>query len=140
MTTIPENTPTQADLEAWYKLQAELTRLKAAEILLRSKIFKGYFPAPVEGTNSHALADGWVLKGVHKINRSVDPGALGAMRPKFTEAGIKADELIKYTPELVIKEYRTLTEEQRKLFDQCLIVKPGSPSLEIVLPAQKGKK
>jgi hypothetical protein len=39
----------------------------------------------------------------------------------------------------VLKEYRTLPEEQHQLFDQCLIVKPGSPALEIVLPA-KAKK
>ena len=36
-----------------------------------------------------------------------------------------------------IKEYRELTAEQTQLFDQCLIVKPGSPALEIVLPKKR---
>lgn len=139
MTNIPDNTVTQADLEHWYKLQEELKRIKASEMLLRQKIFGAYFPSPVEGTNSAPLGDGFVLKGKYTINREVDPGALGALRPRLLEAGIKADDIVQYKPSLVLKEYRTLTEEQTKLFDQCLIVKPGSPALEIVLPA-KAKK
>jgi len=139
MTNIPANTVTQEDLAEWYRLQDELKRIKASEMLLRQRIFGAYFPSPVEGTNSAPLADGWVLKGKHTINRDIDPGALGAMKEQFAEAGISADALVQYKPSLVLKEYRTLTEEQRQLFDQCLIVKPGSPALEIVLPA-KAKK
>ncbi len=148
MTNLPANTVTQADLEEWYRLQEQLKKIKASEMLLRQKIFGFYFQAPVEGTNSAPLADGWVLKGKHTINREVDPGALGAMRvpdtetgkSRFDAAGINVDKLIQYKPSLVLKEYRTLTDEQQKLFDQCLIVKPGSPSLEIVLPAKAKKE
>jgi hypothetical protein len=32
-----------------------------------------------------------------------------------------------------------LNEDQRKMFDMCLIVKPGTPSLEIVLPKRASK-
>jgi len=138
MTNIPTNTVTQADLEEWYRLQEDLRRIRASEMLLRQRIFGAYFP-PVEGTNSAPLADGWVLKGKHTINRDIDLGALGAMKEQFAEAGISADALVQYKPSLVLKEYRTLTEEQRQLFDRALIVKPGSPALEIVLPA-KAKK
>lgn len=139
MTTIPANIVTQEDLHKWYRLQDELKKIKASEMLLRQKIFGAYFQNPVEGTNSVALTDGWVLKGKHTINREIDPGALGAMKEQFVEAGISADALVQYKPSLVLKEYRTLTEEQRQLFDRALIVKPGSPALEIVLPA-KAKK
>ena len=139
MTSIPNNAVSQADLAEWYRLQEELKRIKASEMLLRQRIFGAYFPSPVEGTNSAPLADGWVLKGKHTINRDIDPGALGAMKEQFAEAGISADALVQYKPSLVLKEYRTLTEEQRQLFDRALIVKPGSPALEIVLPA-KAKK
>ena len=139
MISIPANTVSQEDLAEWYRLQEELKKVKASEMLLRQKIFAAYFPSPAEGTNSAPLADGWVLKGKHTINREIDPGALGALKDKLLEAGIKADALVQYKPLLVLKEYRTLTEEQHQLFDQCLIVKPGSPALEIVLPA-KAKK
>lgn len=139
MTSIPNNAVSHADLAEWYRLQEELKRIKASEMLLRQKIFGAYFPSPAEGTNSAPLADGWVLKGKHTINREIDPGALGAMKEQFAQAGIAADSLVQYKPSLVLKEYRTLTEEQRQLFDRALIVKPGCPALEIVLPA-KAKK
>jgi hypothetical protein len=139
MTNIPANTVSQEDLAEWYRLQEELKKIKASEMLLRQKIFAFYFPAPKEGTNDAPLDGGYVLKGKHTINREVDPGALGALKDKLLEAGIKADALVQYKPSLVLKKYRTLTEEQHQLFDQCLIVKPGSPALEIVSPA-KAKK
>lgn len=136
MTNIPQNTVTQNDLNQWYLMQEELRKLKAAEMLLRQKIFSAYFPSPVEGTNSAPLADGWVLKGKYTITRDIDLGALNATRDKLVEAGIKVDSLVQYKPSLVLKDYRTLTAEQAKFFDQVLIVKPGSPALEIVLPAK----
>lgn len=140
MTLIPENTVTQEDLNKWYLLQAELKALKASEMLLRQKIFKFYFPTPIEGTNSSLLAEGWVLKGKYSIVRDVDEGALGAMKQALADAGIRSDDLVKYKPSLAVAEYRTLTAEQMQLFDQCLIIKPGSPALEIVLPAKAKSK
>lgn len=137
MALIPENTVSQEDLAEWYKLQEELKKVKAREMLLRTKIFKNCFPDPEEGTNNFNLPDGYVLKGKHTINRDVDPGAFQAMREQFTQAGIHPDTLVQWKPSLKIKEYRELTAEQLHLFDQCLIVKPGSPALEIVLPKKR---
>jgi len=139
MTEIPENKVTQADLSAWYEMSQELKKLRAKEMVLRKKIFDGAFPDPKEGTNNYELADGYMLKAQYKLDRNVDPGALDALKDKLRENKINPDSLVQYKPSLVIKEYRHLTEEQHKLFDQCLIVKPGSPSLEIVLPKRKGK-
>lgn len=139
MVALPENQVTQDDLTAWYQMQDQLKKLRAAEMLLRKKIFAAYFPEPKEGVNSVPLAAGWVMKGDYKIDRSIDEGALGAMRPLFAEHKISVDSLVKYKPELVTRNYRTLTEEQRQLFDRALVVKPGSPSLEIVLPAAAKK-
>lgn len=152
--TIPENTVTAADLAEWYKMQAELGRLKSAEALLRGRIFKHYFPTPKEGTNNVPLNDGTgaVLKGQHVINRSVDQGALDALRKSVQEAAalreqggqpniplINVDKLVKWKPEVAITEYRQLTEEERHFFDQCLVIKPGSPQLEITIPKRAAK-
>jgi hypothetical protein len=139
MTLIPPNTVTAEDMSSWYQMQEQLKKLKAAEMLLRQKIFGFYFPAPKEGINTIPLDAGWVLKGKHTISREVDPGAFGALKEQFLKAGIAADSMVQYKPSLFMKEYRTLTEEQMHLFDQCLIVKPGSPALEIVLPAKAAK-
>jgi len=136
MVQIPENEVTQADLATWYAMQDELKRLKTAEMLLRQKIFKAYFTAPKEGTNTAPLDNGWVIKGTYKIDRKIDIALLLAFSPSLRENGINPDALVKYEPALVTKAYRELTAEQEKLFDQVLIVKPGAPSLEIVLPAK----
>lgn len=140
MTAIPPNTVGQKDLEEWYKATAELAIAKAKEGMLRLRCFKGYFPTPVEGTNTAPLADGYELKGIHKINRSVEPGSLIVLADKFAEAKIAVGDLIEYKPDLKIKEYRTLTDDQRNLFDQALIIKDGTPDLKIVLPAKNKPK
>lgn len=139
MSIVPANQVTQEDLAEWYRLQAELKRVKTSEMLLRVKIFKGFFPEPREGTNNFTLPDGHVLKGGHVINREVDPGSYQALQPQFQQANILFNELVKWEPKLKVAPYRTLTEEQRNLFDQCLIIKPGSPSLEIAPPSTRKK-
>lgn len=138
MTAIPENEVTQKDLEDWYKLQEDLSRIKNQEMLLRKKIFSHFFKTPKEGTNTHPLADGYALKGGYVIDRKVDIALLTNFNEKLKDAGVSVDKLVKYEPKLAVSEYRTLTEEQRQLFDQVLIIKPGAPSLEIVLPKKRG--
>ncbi len=138
MVQIPENEVTQQDLATWYEMQEQLSKLKTAEMLLRQKIFKAYFQAPKEGVNTVPLADGWVIKGTYKIDRKIDIALLTSFAPSLREHGINPDVLVKYDPSLVTKEYRQLTAEQEKLFDQVLVIKPGAPSLEIVMPKKKG--
>jgi hypothetical protein len=138
---------TNEDLIKWSNLATELALVKAQEMALRKRIFKFCFTAPKEGTNklidaiakALGIADGWVLKGNYKLNRKIDDAVLKALENDFKEKGIRVSEVIKWKPELSVSEYRTLTEEQRKFFDQCLIITPGSPELEIVLPKRASK-
>lgn len=135
MSAIPANAVTQEDLTKWSELQKQLGDLKSAEMLLRTKIFKGLFPAPVEGTNSIPLGtEGWVIKAKYPINRKPDVALLTARAPELRAAGIVLEDVIRTIPELATWEYRKLTDEQRHLLDQVMEVKPGSPALEIVLP------
>ena len=147
MTTIPENKVTQADLAEWYRLKDELNRVKTAEMLLRTKIYSGLFKAPEEGTNTLPLADGWVIKAKRVIQRDIDLAALNVNAlvdpatnmSRLTASGIHPEQLVKWKPELVLRAYRTLTAEQMTVFNECLVIKDGSPSLEIVLPASAKK-
>lgn len=135
MTQIPANAVTQDDLNAWSEMQKQLGALKSAEMLLRTKIFKGLFPNPVEGTNSVPLGtEGWQIKAKYPINRKPDVALLTARAQELREAGINLDDVIRVVPELATGEYRKLTDEQRHLLDQVMEIKPGSPALEIVLP------
>lgn len=151
MSVIPENTVTDADIALWWETQQQLSKLKATEALLRNKIFKHWFPAPVEGTNSLPLPDGFVAKGVYKINRDVDEAALKLYTSSQVVEGVPAgpsvfeahqisvDALIRYKPELNIRAYRALTDEQRKIFDQALTIKVGMPDLKISPPSSRNQ-
>ena len=134
MTTVPPNELGPKDLADWYKLQEQLKKIKIAEMFLRKKIFNALFPDPKEGTNSHTLPDGFVVKGVHSFTREVDPATLTACADLLRENGIRSEQLVKWDPSLKKAEYNKLTAEQQQVFDQVLIIKPGSPSLEIVKP------
>lgn len=149
---IPENTVTQKDLEVWYELQNQLKKLRATEMLMRQRLFGHFFPKPVEGTNRTDIGGGFDLVGKHVINRKIDFPAFQTLVPKFREEGLQPEKLVEMKPNLVLKEYRELTEEQIFLFDQCLIIDEGSPALEICAravpkeakpkkePAKRGRK
>lgn len=130
---------TQSDLTAWYEMQEKLRVLKADEMTLRKKIVASYFPAPTEGTNSAPLADGWVLKMTQPVTRGIDIAVLETMSAEFQEKGISISMLIDWKPSLKVSVYKELEEEQRHLFDQVLVIKPGSPSLKIEMPKRNAK-
>lgn len=142
-----ETAVTPAELSKWYLLKKQLGEVKSAEAMMRSRIAKFFFPTPDEGTNTHPLKDGTGanLKMVHTIDRKVDEGELEALReamsaaeddPKNNLHGLELDftKLIVWKPELKISEYRKLTDAQREVFDRILVVKPGMPQLDIVIP------
>lgn len=141
MSVVPENNVTQADLVAWYTAKKELEAAKAKEALLRPKLFAYYFPNAEEGTNSFTLPDGYILKGVRKIARDVDMGALQTLTPQMEEKGLRVDDLFKVERKLAVSEYRKLTKEELELVDQALVIKDGMPSLDINPPStRKAKK
>jgi len=138
MVEIPQNEFKISDLVEWEKLAKDLTKIKAKEILLRKKIFNAVFPNPKEGTNNYQLPSDYLLKGIYPIARDVDIGAFEALKEQFIEQGISPDKIVAFKPSLAKTEYNKLTAEERNLVDQCLIIKPGTPSLSIDLP-KKGK-
>lgn len=140
MVEIPK--PTTQDLAEWYRLQVQLNRLKLAEHNMRMRLFNGLFPDPVEGTNTYDINDGTgaVLKATHVIGRTVDEGTLQALATQLKEEHLTTVDLralIKWKPELVTKEYRKLGKRELHVFDQCLVIKPGSPQLKIEIPKAK---
>lgn len=157
MSEIPSDILTPQEVFEWYEVTEQLSKLKQKEGLLRARVWRHLVPVPSEGTNTVELAanpifagidtQGFVFKGQHKINRDIDEAALQVLGPKFLErtidgkpAPLPLASLVKWKPELVLREYRKLTTEETHDFDQVLIVKPGSPQCEIVLPASAKKK
>lgn len=69
----------------------------------------------------------------------MDAAAFAVNRERFAQHGMSPDTLVNWKPSLSVSAYRELTKEQRQMFDECLSIKPGTPSLEIVLPARAKK-
>lgn len=118
----------------WHKLQEQLAELKDKEMNLRKQITDLYFDVQKEGTQKQALPSGWQLKAVIKYNYSIDAASLPAVLEKLPEG--TADTLIKYKPEMSKSVYAKLKPEVRQIFDECLVIKPGAPSLELIAPKE----
>ena len=136
-------TPTVADIAKLYEMQEQLAALKSAEAMLRRRIADHFFPNPTEGSkdNKYPLNDGTgaILQMDHKINRTVLEPELDALKAAVREEGsnlpkLPFNKLVKYKPEVVTAEYRKLTEEERKVFDTALNIKPGMPDVKVVIP------
>ena len=102
---------------------------------MSSTIFKDFFPNANEGSNK-AYDD--ALRGAEfrivakvPVTRDIAVGVLEALMPQLREKGIHVSKLIRYKPELELKEYRKLTAEEMHLFDQCLIIKEGTAAVAI---------
>jgi hypothetical protein len=80
------------------------------------------------------LGNGWKLKAVYCMNRKIQDDLIFEAAEELVNAGIPLDTLVKYKPNLVSAIYNTLTTEQKNLFDQCLVIEPGSPTLKLEEP------
>lgn len=130
-----ENFDRNTALNEWAKKVVALASLKKEEMDLRKKLFGAFFEDPDEGVNDFDLGNDWVLKGTHKITRTVDEAALAPILKKMPKT--VQEKLIVQKPSLVKKIYDKLTDKNRKVFDLALIIKPGAPTLAIVPPKEK---
>ena len=149
MTQVPPAPPFDitAKLMEWDAAKKALATAQAREILLRLEIFKHIFPDPKEGTNTFVLPSKWQVKGVYKINRSVDKVVLNTYRtidPATGKTPLQlnniSDAIIKWTPDVNMTLYKELTKEQRQFFDNTLTIKEGTPGLSIEEPSKRGAK
>jgi hypothetical protein len=127
-------------LNEWYQAwldAAEAKKIIEREQTLRKQTIALYFPEPKEGTNTLPLAAGWKLKATYKLERDLDIAVLTAIADKIRGAGINLDTIIDWKPRLKTTVYRELTEEQRLLFDQALIIRPSTSSLDLIPPKEK---
>lgn len=125
----------------WYRLQKQIKENKdkmapivEREMALRKLVAATVFPKPDEGTNKFPMPFDWQLKYTYKIDRKVDQAALPAVQERLRAMNLNPDPLIRDVPELNVKEYRKLTDEQRKVMDTALIITPAAPTLELIAP------
>ena len=94
-------TPEQVQrLAQWAVMQAELSELKIKEKELRDTLFGELVPAPVEGTNTVILPNGYALKATHAITRNILKDEFLIYGPIMLEAGIAFEDFIEFKPTL----------------------------------------
>ena len=120
-------------LGQWYKSNMELIEAKRRESVFRFTAFNLFFPNAKEGTTTYPidLAMNVKLKGVRKINRSVDEAALIANTKMLRDNGIIVERVFKMKPVLSKSNYNKLTDHQKALVDNCLKISEGAASLEV---------
>lgn len=117
------------------KILEWLKKRAAREMELRRDLAAFFVPKPKEGTN-RIEGEGYEVKVGHTVSRKLDAASLDAVMVQFPEGhpARVVGNLIQYKPALVLDFYRTLSDEDRKIFDQALTISDdGAPTLEIVI-------
>ena len=138
MSEIPVNQVSVQDMIAWEKLAKELVRVKAAEMILRKKIFGEAFPNPKKGVNRIDLANGYKLKGEYNIDYKLDEAGFLATKDELLKAGIPVDSVTRIKHELDLRNYNGLTKSQKLLMAAVVTAKPAAPTLTIEAPKDNG--
>lgn len=130
-----EMTP-QAKLELlfnWYNKKQELQTVQAQERALRDTVVSIYLSdeEKKEGTNTVKLPTGDELKIVCGIDRKVDKAIFSNIVEQLMEKGVDVNEVVETKVELRVGNYKKLTDEQRKVMDECVTSKWSSPQVSI---------
>lgn len=130
----------ERDLGTWYSSKEEKTIATNKESSLRKDIIKKLFPTPEEGSDNKCILLGgdYMIQVTQGMNYKVDTPSFKSLRDEFLKRGIDADSIVEWEPKFVKAEYNKLSDEDKTFFQQCLIIKEGSVTLD-VKPAPKSK-
>jgi hypothetical protein len=136
-----------AKILAWEQAVKALAAAKDAEAALRKEVLAEAFAfdpeALREGTENFELGNGYKLKAVFKISRTMNNAddAVDKVLTKIEKTGPEgqfiAERLVKWKPELSVSEYKKLPEKFKKLIDEVVVSKEAMPTLELVAPKSK---
>lgn len=120
---------------AWFTAKETLDAAKAAELELRLKVVKEFFPNGLsKGVNNCPIDNGFVLKGTGTVNFKIDeakvPVVLKMVKEKFK---VNVD-VFKTKIELKTGDYGKLPDDIKSVIDEALTITPGTPQLEIAKP------
>jgi len=141
-----DSTPALNDLwREYYTLNEQHAATEKRLRELRLFFANHYCPDRSEGTagNIVNLSPGYQLVVDQGFNRTVDEAAFEANRRTLQRLKVSTDELLRRRPELNVKVYRSLNDEQRAAVDEFITVTPALPRLIIrpkpEAPAKKPK-
>lgn len=122
----------------WYDAKQNLDQYKELEKNLREQVIEHVFEGCEPGTNRVDLANGFKLKTVIKETYKVPRDATGHYTHVPTLLAKLPDDvarsIIKWTLDISTSAYKTLTEEQKAVVNEFIIITKGSSTLEIEEP------
>ncbi len=131
----------------WVELKAQLPKVRDDEMELRKKIAATHYPGTPVGTNTHLFPEddpryGKRLVVKYSESYKVDVASAQLIVPRLAEVGItNINDYLDWKPELKKTEYKKLTPEQKAIFDECLTITIGSPTVEFEdIPKGRGRK
>ena len=116
-------------LNAWRQAGEVLETIKAYEMDLRKKVVQDVFKESVTGKNK-ADVPGGELIFTKKFNTTVDETSFDKVAAEAEICGVDVGSLFKVKHSLDNKKYKMLTDEQKEIIDQTLVVKEAAPTLE----------
>ena len=118
----------------WRAAQGALAEAKDTELTLRNLLCAVTFIEPTEGSNVHYFGDSKKaakLTMTHVINRKLDAAAIGTCLDTLRATiGARADEVVRFKPDLAVGEYKKLTGEQQMILAPAMTTSVGTPQLK----------
>ena len=108
----------------WINAKSKLDYWKKKEQELRIKITDPLLKGESIGTHT-TIKDQFKIKTTKKVYHAIDNDILTEIWDDLSE---DEQQAIKFKPELLLKEYKTIDHET---LDDCITVKPAMPSLTI---------
>lgn len=115
----------------WHEASIKEAQAKEKVESLRLKIVDQYFLDCPEGTNTLDLGFGKKLVCDIKINRTVNEDELHAAATANPKIALLAANVICYKPNLSIGGWKALSPEERSLFGEIIVEKPGKAALKL---------
>lgn len=121
----------------WHQASEQLAELRKLESDLRRQIFAAAFQEG-EGTAYADLPDGYQLKGIGKLTRSLDERLVPTISERIP--AMHFNRVFKQKVQLSTTEYKKLPPEVRDVVDEAILTKPGMPSLELIFPSAEDEE
>lgn len=146
----------------WRQAAEVLAKSKTHEMDLRQKVVATFSdPTKETGTENIDIGNDWIVKVAKKLSYNFVSRADGvsvaaavrAMTLKLCtatrdaegnelnpELGKLISSRIKWAPEMSLAEYKALLPGHKAIVDEVMEIKPGSPTVTLVDPAEKVKR
>lgn len=123
----------------WQKSLETAAEAKNAEAAKRTALYDAIFAGSPEGTNHAPLPNGDSLVCDIRINRTVNRAELEAARAYALNKNNAQllgllDRVVSYDPKVVVGEYKSASNEEKKILADIIVEKPGLPGLEVKTP------